>query len=150
MLQPQALKALVKRLFFEGYRITIETNGSRPWGIIEHNGEFKVHSWIVDYKLPGSTQTIFMHPFKYYRDVLTSDDFVKFVILGQDDFDEAVKVQRKLEDMGCEARFAYSTTALVVSHQQLAEWMLNSPEILSNAVLNLQIHKVIWPHEKSR
>ena len=150
MLQPKALKELVRLLFYEGYRISVETNGSKPWGVIDEPGNYQVHSWLVDYKLPSSTQHVFNHPLKYYAETLTNDDFVKFVIFLPGDIKEAVDTQLKLESMGCEARFAYSTTTMYVSPAELADQMLKYPEILGNAVFNLQIHKVVWPHQRQR
>jgi len=86
----------------------------------------------------------------YFARYAGKNDFIKFVIHTPEDFDVAIEVQKALTDRKCKARFAYSTTNVFVSPSGLADSLFEVPEILSNSVLNLQIHKVIWPHERRR
>lgn len=150
LIQGFELKELVSLLFALGYNISVETNGSRTWNIIDQAGKCCVHSWLVDYKLPSSGQQSYMMMPEYYAEHLKDGDFIKFVIDDHKDFMEAIAFQKDMRRQGCRARFAYSTTTKLVSHFVLSEWMMEHEEILDRAVFNVQIHKLIFPDERRR
>ena len=138
LLQMEAVINLLEQI--NGLRSSIETNGSIPW----QPAKFWCNSMVVDYKLKGSKQQKFMLEPEYFAENLGEHDFVKFVIEDHKDFMEAVRMQEILIKLNCPARFAYSTTTRLVPHTVLSEWMLNKSEILEKAILNVQLHKLIW------
>lgn len=150
LLQEWELHTLVEALFISGYKISVETNGSKAWHTIDQPGISYVHSWLIDYKLSSSSFHKSMMPSDYYVKNTKEDDFIKFVIDDHRDFMEAVYTQTDLVRLGCRARFAYSTTTRYVSQYVLADWMMGKPEILDKAVFNVQLHKIVWPNERSR
>ena len=132
LLQPQSMLDLTRLLHHNGYRITVETNGSMPLvGFVDY--------WVVDYKLSSSGQSDQMRPrsFEYLR----KGDFVKFVVTDFADFREGVVVRETLKERGCGARFAWSPNFDVLNTTDLLDWM--SGEGLFDDVLNVQLHKLL-------
>ena len=148
LLQMEQLSILIQQLFNYSYRITVETNGSISWD--SFNFWWNVDSWIIDYKLPSSGENHSMVPLDKYVMRTRQADFIKFVVADREDFTGAFRVQKTLVERECKARFAYSAMTEGVSHQTLAKWLLDSPEILERAVLNVQLHKLLWDHERRR
>lgn len=135
---------LVKALDRENWRISVETNGSMP--IMNPTGKVssEVDCWVVDYKLPSSGMTEYMMP-EIAFGVLTQKDFVKFVIQNKNDLNFAFAIQRLIQDESCcKARFAYSPCWGKFEVKDLtAELLLSDSEILSNSIINYQLHK-LW------
>jgi len=131
--QTDAVFELTRRLYRLDYKVSIETNGSyHPIG-------FGVGSWVVDYKLPSSGCQHFMVDTVFCA--LRRNDFVKFVIQTAEDFREANRKKLEFESKGCLAQFVYSPCDLDPS--SLVKWIQVAG--LSDVILNLQIHKIIWP-----
>jgi len=149
ILQKKELKLLIEQLFYLGYKISVETNGSLAWAVVDGKPLYWVHCWLIDYKLPSSIYNHLMLKPEYFAHHTGQNDFIKFVIGSQDDFIKAIEIQKEMQFLGCMARFAYSTTEHI-DNRVLADWMLNKPEILDKAVLNCQIHKFIWAQERKR
>ena len=150
LIQGYELRFLIAELFALGYDISVETNGSRIWNIIDEPGKYWVHSWLIDYKLPSSGQQKYMMSPEYYAEHTKDGDFIKFVIEDRRDFMEAIAFQKDLKRQGCRARFAYSTTTKLVSPFVLSEWLMIQPQILDRAMLNCQLHKLVFPLERRR
>jgi 7-carboxy-7-deazaguanine synthase len=145
------LRELVSFLDKYGKRVSIETNGT-----IQPDFNFLGRvCFVVDWKFGRKNDPeIFL--------ALGEGDFIKFVIEKRAQFLRAVRVQENLVSMGCTASFAYSpiqrpplerklrkndSTAsgrvfLGVDAGTLAGWMI---EYRVSGLLNLQLHKMIWP-----
>jgi len=133
--QADELFKLTKRLFHAGYSVSIETNGSYS---IQGYG---VGSWVVDYKLSTSGMLKFMKEEVHRK--LVVNDFVKFVLSNEEDYQEALVVKERLQEAGCHAKFAFSPVYEVLSPAALVEWL--SRDKVFDCLVNIQLHKIIWP-----
>jgi 7-carboxy-7-deazaguanine synthase len=139
LIQSAFLEPLVSRLSLDGgYKISIETNGSLSFKRLTG-----LCTFVMDIKPPSSGVT----PFVEYRNRAlehTSDlshkDWIKFPIQTGYDWIQTLSEVRILEDMNCKANIAFSAVAPLTSKELLA-WIKN--EDLGNAVLNVQLHKII-------
>ena len=139
LLQREELYQLMCKLVYEGYCVSVETNGSLD---LFKKGYHTVGSWVVDYKLPSSRMHGWMKWSVY--EYLRVNDFIKFVIADERDFQEAIIF---MENISTGAKFAFSPCFGKLEPARLLSWMEDAK--LSNAILNLQLHKYIWPDEKS-
>lgn len=137
LLQRREVHSLAIKLNSKGYIVSVETNGSFavrkvPW----------VKSWVVDFKLPSSG--MFRHMNEEAFEDLDSQDFVKFVIQEKADFEKALEFYRYMRKRGSQVNFAFSPVVGSVSlpAATLIEWL--QKEKVPDAILNLQIHKLIW------
>lgn len=124
------LTALVK----EGFRVLLETNGSRPLREVDP----LVHR-ILDLKCPGSGMST--HNYMANLDVLTPRDELKFVISDRRDLDWAMETMaphRLWERHG----ILFSPVFGVLPPRELAAWIVAAGLPVR---LNLQLHKYIWP-----
>jgi 7-carboxy-7-deazaguanine synthase len=120
-----------------GCQITIETNGTRI-PLFDFCGHSQI-SWIMDYKLPSSK--IKEKPSLSYFELLSSNDWVKFVIGTKEDFNEALQVKKELQlNRKCQARFAFGVLYGKLEPQILLKW-LQSNHIWDSSI-NLQLHKI--------
>ncbi len=129
--QPRDFKALAKALKEKGYWIEVETSGGYPLPM-----EAPVDSWVMDIKCPGSG----MERYNKYEEMarLREQDQVKFVITSRKDFDFTLDV---LQKHTTKAVALFSPAWDQLDPAQLAEWVkAEAPQ----ALLSLQIHKVIW------
>jgi 7-carboxy-7-deazaguanine synthase len=137
LLQMDSLLDLIMALKHEGYQISIETNGSLPWGrLIAAN----VDCIVADYKLPTSGMEDKMIGEENFA-ALGKSDFVKFVIMSRKDFNRAIMIHRRLKLAGCIATFAFSPVHGVLSPVLLLKWMMKSK--LDGGILNIQLHKIL-------
>lgn len=117
-----------------GFIITIETNGSMP---IDTN--WPVY-WVVDYKCPSAG----VHAHASMKDehfaVLTPYDFVKFVLGNREDYEFAREKVRDLSNLGCKAKFAFSTHTMLLP-KEIIRWMQHDQ--LFQVIVNVQLHKLI-------
>lgn len=123
-----------------GMDISIETNGTQA--ISSDLCDLNDVSIIMDCKLPGAKVGEHSTHLDIQRD-LGRNDWVKFVITDEWDYAQAVAVVQTLQSQGCQARMAFSPLHGKLDPAQLAEWISVSP--LKSVVLNLQLHKYIWP-----
>ena len=137
--QFKALNSLLDALVKESYRITLETNGS--YSVRHLCG---VDSVIMDYKLSNSGVTEFMDDLFFTE--LKENDFVKMVVGKSGDYYEAIDVMLRLKEGGCKARFAFSPVQGVLNPSLLVDWL--KTDQLFDVMVNLQIHKYIWPNVK--
>lgn len=143
LLQNKELYSFIKNIYndprFVGYKWTIETNGTI---IPSHICNIK---YIVDYKLPSSGCCGSMN-FQAFS-LLKSDDFIKYVIMDNNDLDWAIDITKQLiKNYDCLARFAFSMANPLQKHskqmvQQIVDRLLY--ERIDRVSLNLQLHKLL-------
>ena len=135
----QGLQQLIERLSWMRYNVTIETNGSLfiPPSLLG----IRSVKFVMDYKLASSGMTYAMNLAIF--EPLGIDDFVKFVICDEADFLEAVNIKNQLQQTGCCATFAFSPIHGKFDPAKLVGLMRTHKQ--HDAVLNLQLHKLIWP-----
>jgi organic radical activating enzyme len=121
-------------------KISIETNGSIP--ITKSDFLLLPIHWVVDWKLKSSSVPLTTKEKVGIVDSFpTKNSIIKFVILGPDDFKEAlvaIKLIRQKE-FGEGFKFAFSPCS-PLNPAKLYEWMLEEP-LCSEAILNVQLHK---------
>jgi len=134
LIHPQVIP-LCRRLLAMGPRVIVETNGTQdisrlPRGVVR----------VMDVKCPGSGECGRTLPSNFGE--LRQEDQVKFVISDRADFDWSVHFVRewKMTEL-CEVLFAPAHGR--IAGATLAEWILESG---LNVRLQLQLHKIIWPH----
>lgn len=143
---------LLNLLVTQGRFCTIETNGSQPLDFKRHLDSVR---YVVDYKLPSSGEEHKMRTqFFSLRDGFTSQDRVKFVIAGRQDFERAAAIV-KMNVFGAGLsgeQFIFSSVYDLLSVRLLAEWLLDLGKEHSWAqdlALSFQAHKHFdWKEEK--
>jgi 7-carboxy-7-deazaguanine synthase len=135
---PELARRLVQELRMQ---VSVETNGTY---IIPAEVWAQPICWVVDYKLELNTPIVrFMNDIGSWRTA-----WVKIVIGSYDDFQQAVGVVESLADLS-DFSFAFSPLFGKVSEEQLFTWMVenrfNHPIILNKAIVNTQLHKIIFP-----
>lgn len=146
LLQKQGVISLIEKLLWEGHLVSVETNGSTliPFHDISTRGLAHNLSWVVDYKLPSSKMENRMRIGNF--ELLSSRDFVKFVVATREDFDKAVLMMKWMNTLYHEGipMFAFSPCFGKLEPSLLAQWMLNDEYVLkTEAIYNLQIHKIL-------
>lgn len=142
LMQEEAVMAVADELSFaQGCTVTVETNGSRPIPFPANiNGP--VHSWIVDYKTDSSGMNCRMSLAAFQS--LNHRDWVKFVISDKNDYEQAKDfMQSTFHNFIVKPRFAFSPVA-GTPPAQLVKWLQDDK--LFDVVVNLQLHKYIWPN----
>ncbi|RJP24487.1 MAG: radical SAM protein [Candidatus Abyssobacteria bacterium SURF_5] len=130
---------LITRLADDGYTVLLETNGTVSIEAVDSRAVI-----IMDIKCPDSgmaDRTLWEN-----IDILKPADEVKFVIGSRADYTWALDV---IDRYRLAERHAVilSPAAGILEPRELAEWMLASPETArGNIRLQLQLHKLIWPH----
>ena len=128
------MKDFLYLLFNQGYKVSIESNGSfRPILNLPY-------CWVMDWKLASSGMSEYMN-LENFRD-LSSEDFVKFVIQDRLDYDDALVVIKRLRILECYATFAFSPAQDKIDPADLIEWM--KEDKLFDVIVNLQLHKYMW------
>ena len=144
-IQPEGVIELIKEIQkIREMNISIETNGTVPVPV-DITDDICL---IMDYKL--TTKAI---PLEEAFGSLYRTDFVKFVISNKLDFERAIiriewikACMNKAHNISSPPQFAFSPIHGEVSPKQLAKWIMESP--VENAIINLQLHKYIWPDAK--
>jgi 7-carboxy-7-deazaguanine synthase len=132
LLQSEGFYELTKKLYWENYRVSVETNGTLPCV------GYGVGSWIVDYKLPSSGCMDKMNLAAFEN--LRGTDYVKFVIEDETDFLEALNFKEWLQIRN-NVHFAFSPSHGNLSPDELISWLMK--EKVYDAILNVQLHKVL-------
>jgi 7-carboxy-7-deazaguanine synthase len=130
---------LVDLLLQHGYHVLMETNGSLNIDRVDRRCVR-----IMDIKCPSSGEQASNNPSNLLR--LTANDQVKFVIGNRADFHFATDWLCRLPSLMPADRVLFSAVSDQLPLDQLAAWML---EARIKARLQLQLHKVIWPHRPS-
>jgi organic radical activating enzyme len=143
LLQGVEVVKLIYRLLRSkpGLDISVETNGTFRLSE-ELDWPEKEVSIVMDYKLSSAGILERIDPLTHHMQ-LGKNDWIKFVIGSTQDFTDAHAIIKVLQRNGCQAGMALSPLHGVLSPAQLAEWI--SLSTLRDVVLNLQIHKYIWP-----
>ncbi len=145
LLQKDDVSKLCFRLMELHYDVSIETNGSiliTPW-------EFYGARIVADWKLPSSGVAMEMDEANFVY--LGDHDYIKFVVDGRDDFDEALYIVKRLGFTSCHAKYAFSPMLTDDRAQdkervnQLVKWMLEKP--MPGMTLNIQLHKILELNE---
>lgn len=117
--------------------VSVETNGSRP--VYPHLYSSCVDSFVVDYKLPSSGMEEHMNLTHFHG--LTKSDFIKFVIMTDEDVDRALYVINKLRGKHA-ARIAFSpvSDSYITVDSMLRRLQLTD---LKDFYVNIQLHKIL-------
>lgn len=129
---------LTRRFISKGHTVLVETNGSLDVGVIPEEAVR-----IVDMKCPDSGMADRM--LLSNLDKVRNRDEVKFVISSRKDYLWAKELARK-HSLPQRATVLLSPTHGVLEPRELAGWIL---EDQFDCVMQLQLHKIIWP-EKQR
>lgn len=126
---------LMKALLKLEFTVMLETNGSIsidkvPSDVVK----------ILDCKCPlsGESGKIDFANFAF----LKKHDQVKFVISGKKDYEYSKMITKKYDLFGKTANILLSPVISKIKPSSLASWMIKDK---FPAILNLQIHKIIWP-----
>lgn len=132
----EATPPLLTALADAGFRVLLETNGSRPID----NLDKRLHR-IVDLKCPSSGMAA--HNYLKNLDELTARDELKCVVSDRRDFDWALQTISPWKSWERHS-VLFSPVFGVLPPADLAAWILASRLPLR---LNLQLHKYIWDPE---
>jgi 7-carboxy-7-deazaguanine synthase len=139
------LRTLVENLQFSSKAFTVEafTNGSFEWPDWALQRVF----FILDWKLAGSgEQTTALDIRKLNHMRMGPEDALKFTLMDQNDFDDAVIVTQKALDSGYQGLFyAGVVWGAPMTNEELIGLILDH-KLPWN--LNVQIHKHIWDPNK--
>jgi 7-carboxy-7-deazaguanine synthase len=136
LMQPAGLHELCKLLYWKNFLVSVETNGSLP---LEGYG-YGIGSWVVDYKLPSSGCMDRMNPDTFLN--LRANDFVKFVIEDELDFNTALLIRTWLKDEHeLRVQFAFSPVHGKLSADSLIAWLMKAG--VGDAIINVQLHKIL-------
>lgn len=144
LLQWPTLKVLLDQADELFPLIAIETNGAHSLPRTNFPCTF-----VVDYKLPGSGMSKRMPSIPVFRKRIAKqmDDknqsVVKLVCADRTDYVWAKRIAYGLQKLG-DTVIAFSAAA-DLRHETLADWML---EDKLPYLLNVQLHKIIWPNSK--
>lgn len=134
LMQGRAFLELIDALEEAGCNmISIETNGSYILPVRSER-----IAWVIDYKLPSSGVSGKMLPL-YAFSVLSHQDFIKMVIMNDDDFDAAKTLARYFQKRTA-ARIALGCGS-AISPTVLLKWMKQNQ--LLDCVANFQLHKLL-------
>jgi len=133
LVQPAAI-GLLDRLLATSAEVLLETNGSLDVRRVPTDVRR-----IIDIKTPGSgmAERNLWDNLSYVR----SDDEVKFVLCGRNDYEWAVDVVRRY-DLVNRVTVLFSPARRRLAARRLAEWILRDG---LDVRLNLQLHRVLWP-----
>ncbi|MEA2038486.1 MAG: radical SAM protein [Thermodesulfobacteriota bacterium] len=131
--------SLIHDLVKQGYKVLLETNGSQDIS--------KVHEdcvRILDIKCPSSGEEQSNDLENLSR--LSDHDEIKFVIGDRGDYDYAVTILHRAKHKALRInRVFFSPVFGKMTPRTLAGWILEDHIDVS---LHLQLHKLIWSHEK--
>lgn len=118
----------------EGYQTAVETNGSRSVKDIILEADL----WVMDIKMPGSNMfDQMMPPVEYSHPSIQ----LKVVCQSRKDFNKAVECLNRIKHHRTPALSA----AFPLTASQLWELMTSTG---SRYILNVQVHKFIWPRSE--
>ncbi|MDO9265171.1 MAG: radical SAM protein [Desulfosalsimonadaceae bacterium] len=128
---------LISRMIDAGYTVLLETNGSMDIRPVDARC-----IKIMDVKCPGSgaSEKNNLNNLKY----LSANDQVKFVITDACDYEFAKHVIRSTVLASQPMAVLFSPAHTMMDPATLAEWILMDG---LNVRLQLQLHKLLWPHD---
>jgi 7-carboxy-7-deazaguanine synthase len=128
---------LAQKLLEAGYRVMVETNGSKDIAQLP-----PACSCILDVKTPGSGES--GSNFWPNLEQLKHRDEVKFVLMNYDDYEWAKEIIQKYRLIP-QVPVSLTPAHPILSPSELARWLLEDG---LRVRLQLQMHKVIWPDGK--
>ena len=140
-----ATPMLLEKLCDAGYKVLLETNGSRDISDLPERVII-----CMDVKCPGSGQADSLRWENF--DYIKSQDEVKFVLTDRNDYEYARKI---IQDANLIERCNVIFSPAWAVHQSHKRWLIEPGEIVKwiladnlNVRLSLQIHKIIWPDKR--
>ncbi|NVM24147.1 MAG: 7-carboxy-7-deazaguanine synthase, partial [Desulfobacterales bacterium] len=131
--------ALARRLLDEGYRVLVETNGSKDISRVDDRCVK-----IVDIKCPASGES--GQNDLGNLDRLTEEDEIKFVIGDRDDYEYAKKMLGKVDHNRLGNHPVHFAPVFgKIAPEVLAKWILQDG---LDVRLQIQLQKIIWSPEK--
>jgi 7-carboxy-7-deazaguanine synthase len=129
---------LVTGLLQNGFKVSMETNGSQDIGIADPRC-----IRIMDLKCPSSGMQAYnrMENLK----LLSPRDQVKFVIADRQDYQFALMMAKRLADHIQPGNLLFSPVHGLLPAADLAQWMLQDHV---RARLQIQLHKYLWPDQE--
>ncbi len=133
-------------------RFCIETNGSIDARKTLLGMKTRIHfvsglklSFVVDYKLNGSGMNHEMN-INHFITLDPRCDFIKYVIQNEDDFKQAMEVQKQIDKIQSKHNISkinhlFSPVLGTLNPSDLARWMIER-NLDINCLLNVQIHKL--------
>lgn len=125
---------LITELLGRGYKVLLETNGSKDIGIVDRRC-----IRIMDIKCPSSGEEKNNDLENLNR--LNSGDEIKFVITDRADYDFARDILDNFPDNKAGITVNFSPCFSKINPDELAAWILDDK---LDVRLNLQLHKYIW------
>jgi 7-carboxy-7-deazaguanine synthase len=125
---------LITGLLDRGFKVLLETNGSRNIGIVD-----KRCVRIMDIKCPSSGEEANNDLENLKR--LNSEDEIKFVIADRVDYDFARNILDSFPYNKTGVTVNFSPCFSEINPDELAAWILDDK---LDVRLNLQLHKYIW------
>lgn len=129
---------LINILIKKGYKICLETNGSKN---LEELANKKSLMISLDIKCPSSKMYEKMQLENI--NLLEQKDQLKFVIKNKEDYNYAKKLINKYKPV-CSVFFQ---PVWKINPKELAEWIINDG---LNVQMSLQLHKILWGKKKRR
>jgi 7-carboxy-7-deazaguanine synthase len=157
LVQLDDVSNLIVKLINKGYKIFVETNGSKNAKKVEdnlallgfNNATMEDHlHWVFDFKLPSSGM---FGTFDYNNLNCNCIYEIKFVVGSLKDYEIARDQVRMLDTHFCDCEPMYKPKVLLspcwgsITKKELADLMIKDN---LNARYSLQIHKVIWNKNK--
>lgn len=128
-----SISELLHELWYKGYKISVETNGT-----ISITPYFRyVDSFVVDFKSQSTGYSNRMRFENYIH--LRKSDVIKFVVANEEDVSAAKSYMDRIERYGTNATYALSPVYDQLKEDELYELIRKYG--INNAVLSLQIHK---------
>lgn len=137
LLQGDDTALLIRSLLEEGYKVLVETNGSRSVRDIDRRAVI-----VMDVKTPGSGMSGEMD-FSNFRHIRPRDE-IKFVICDRGDYDWSKSLISK-HKLGGRCNLLFSPAFGKLPPRQLAEWVLHDG---LDVRLNVQVQKYIFGPEE--
>ena len=136
LIQRDTVLPLAALLIENKYQVSMETNGSLP--VTKLPDDLVA---IIDVKTPGSGMSG-VNNFENLRQARRHHDHFKFVVASEEDFSWAIEIIRRYR---LDRRYTchIAPASGIADPQWLAEAILESGRDLR---LNLQLHKILWPH----
>lgn len=136
LLQEETFR-LTERLISEGYKVLIETNGTRSIKDIDSRAVI-----VLDIKTPGSGMWEEMDLSNL--DYIKPTDEIKFVITDREDYEWSKDMMQKY-NMGSKCQVFFSPAFGILLPESLVKWIL---EDRLDVRLNLQMHKYIYGSDR--
>jgi len=132
--------ALARALISRGFRVLVETNGTRDIGLLPAECVK-----IVDIKCPGSGESGRHRPDLFDR--LNPQDQVKFVLADENDYQFARDFLPRLRAFLPAGHILFSPVHGLLPAADLAAWILRDRLPVR---LQLQLHQIIWKGEPGK